>query len=88
MKNTIRVIAIVAAVAGFLMVSTPASAYPYRYHRHYARSVYVGGRYYRPYYRPYYAGYGYYPYYAGYYAPYYYGRPYYHRPVVSIGIGF
>ncbi len=88
MKSTIKFAAIIAVLAGFLMVASPASAHRYRHHRHHHRSVvYVTtgigyGGYYgyaRPYYyRPYYAyPYGYYP------RPYYYGRP-----AISIGFGF
>lgn len=85
MKSTIKFAAIIAVLAGFLTVASPASAYRYRHHRHHRASVYVTtgfgygypGYYYGP--RPYY---GYYPY--GYYPrPYYYGRP-----GISIGFGF
>ena len=86
MKSTIKFAAIIAVLAGFLMVANPASAYTYRHsrHRHHHRSSVVVGvgypgyyGYSRPYYRPYYGyRYGYYP------------RPYYARPGISIGFGF
>jgi hypothetical protein len=89
MKSTIKFAAIIAVLAGFLMVANPASAYPYRHYRHhrYHRSSVVVGLGYPGYY-----GYGYgRPYYNSYYGyPYgYYPRPYYYgRPAISIGFGF
>jgi hypothetical protein len=89
MKSTIKFAAIIAVLAGFLMVANPAAAYPYhrhyRHHHHRGSSVAIGvgvG----------YPGYGYSrPYYSSYYGrPYgYYPRPYYYaRPAISIGFGF
>jgi hypothetical protein len=93
MKNTIRIIAIVAVIAGFLSVSTPASARTHRrYYRHRSAIVLATGYGYAPYYgygSPY-CSTGYYSAYAPYYSGprYYYGRPYYRRPGLSFRIGF
>lgn len=102
MKSTIKFAAIIAVLAGFLMVASPASAHARRHHhRHHNRTVvYVTNGYgYSGYNSGYYGygapvyyntGYGYSsyrdPYYGSRYS--YYGRPYYRRPAVSFSIGF